>query len=124
MGLEDPAGLLLCLSNLLVQNLLFLVLKLGEVLCLFLNHLFAYLLLLLEPLFLPVLLELVDPVLLLRILVLLLPLSLVLPLQLLLVRLQLLVGVVEFVACACLLGLALHLLDAVLFELLEGLALN
>ncbi len=118
MGLEDPAGLLLSLSHLLVQNLLLLVLELREVLGLFLNHLLADLLLLLEPLLLPVLLELIGPLPLLRIVILLLPLSLLLLLQLLLVRLQLLVGVVEFFAGASLLGLALHLLDAVLLELL------
>lgn len=124
LGLEDPAGLFLSLSHLLVQNLLFFVLELREVLGLFLNHLVADLLLLLEPLLLPIFLELIGPLPLLRIVILLLPLSLILLLQLLLVSLQLLVGVVELFAGSGLLGLALHLLDAVLLELFKGLALH
>ena len=124
MGLEYPAGLLLCLSHLLVQNLLLLVLQLGQVLSLFLNHLLADILLLLEPLFLPIFLELIDPLLLLRIVLLSLALLALLLGELLLVRLELLVRMVQLLPSARLLRLALHLLHSLLLQLLQGLALH
>ena len=120
MGLKYPAGLLLGLSHLLVQYLLLLVLQLRQVLSLFLNHLLTDLLLLFEPLLLPILLELIDALLLLRVVLLPLAVLVLLLRELLLVGLELLIRVVELLPSARLLSPALHLLDAVLLQLLEG----
>jgi hypothetical protein len=111
---EDTARLLLSLSHLLIQNLLLFILKLRQVLGLFLNHLLSDQLLLLEALLFAVLLHLLKPLLLLRVVILLLLSRLFLPLQLLLVGLQLYVRTVQFIASASLPGFTFKFLDAVL----------
>jgi hypothetical protein len=122
--LKYSAGLLLGLSHLLVQYLLLFVLKLRQVLSLFLDHLLAYLLFLFESLLFPILLELIDTLPLLRVVLLALAVLVLLLGELQFIGLELLIRVVELVTSARLLGLALHLLNTVLLQFFEGLALH
>jgi len=122
--LKYSSGLLLSLGHLLVQYLLLLILQLRQVLSLFLDHLLTYLLFLFESLLFPILLELIDTLPLLRVVLLALAVLVLLLGELQFIGLELLIRVVELVAGARLLGLALHLLNAVLLQLFEGLALH
>jgi hypothetical protein len=99
-------------------------LQLRQVLSLFLDHLLAYLLFLFESLLFPILLELINAFPLLRVVLLALAVLVLLLGELQFIGLELLIRVVELVAGARLLGLALHLLNTVLLQLFQGLTLH
>ena len=108
--LEESLRLLFSLCHLLVQDLFLLILDLRQVHGLFLDHLLPDVLLLLEALGLPVLLELVNVLLLLRVIVDHARMLFFLPLLLILVSLQFLISFIEILPGPSLLCSSLELL--------------